>query len=102
MRMAGLLYFVEGFGSVAAGFEEKDLMTKRNQLVRERETGNAATNDADRCAKEIAAGCAAVELSEIDLHASGEAWLTVLHPAQNLRQVGPLAVHEDADAVDAR
>jgi hypothetical protein len=73
VRMARLLDRGEGFGRVTAGLKEKDLVTKRDQLVREREASDAAADDADGCAKEIAAGCAAVELSEIDLHASGEA-----------------------------
>jgi hypothetical protein len=48
-------------------------MAERDELMREGETGDAAADDTDGCAKEIASGCAAVELSEVDLHASGKA-----------------------------
>ena len=73
MRMAGLLYFAQGLSSVTAGFEQEDLVPERDKLMRKGEAGDAAADDADGCAKEIASGCAAVELSEVDLHASGEA-----------------------------
>jgi hypothetical protein len=71
--MAGLLDLLKGFQCVSAGFEEHDFVAERDEPMRECEAGDAAADDAHGCTKEIAAGYAAVELSEVDLHASGEA-----------------------------
>jgi hypothetical protein len=68
--MTNLIERAEGLGRVAAGFDQKHFVIKRNQLVRESESGDTATDYADGCAKEIAAGRGAIELSEVDLHAA--------------------------------
>jgi hypothetical protein len=69
MRIAPLLNGVEGFWRAPPRFEDENIVAEGHKLVREREASDASADDADAGAEEVASSCAAIELSEIDLHA---------------------------------